>query len=335
MSERMRWAILGTGKIANRFAASLNNIPQEAQLLAIGSRSQQTADDFGEKYQIPRRYNSYEKVAADPDVDIIYIGTPGVFHLRDVSMCLEHGKHVLCEKAFTINAKETEQLIALARSKNLFLMEAMWTRFFPIHVRIRELLKEGAIGKVNGININFLAKPPFDLHNRFFDLNLGAGVLLDTASYGVSWASSLFGEAEAVTGLATFGESGADYQTSLVLRYPGGQLVCLISSQISYDDKDAIIFGTTGKIIVHDPWYKPTKMTLYQEGAAPQKIEMPLEKFIGYEFEAREVMDCIRAGKLESDLMPLHETLSIMKTLDQVRAQWGHKFPFENHPPTL
>lgn len=330
MTKKYSWAVLGTGKIANRFATALNNIPEKAEFLAIGSRSQETADAFGDKYNIPRRYDSYEKVAADPDVDIVYIGTPGVFHLRDVTMCLEAGKHVLCEKAFTINAKEAKQLIDLAHEKKLFLMEAMWTRFFPIHVKIRELLAEGTIGKVNGITINFLAKPPFDLNNRFFDLELGAGVLLDTASYGVSWASSLFGEPEAVTGLAVFGESGADYQTSLVLRYSGGQLVSLMSSQISFDDKNAVIFGTDGKIVVHDPWYKPTRMTVYVAGKEPEEITMDLGTYNGYEFEAMEVMNCIQNGKLESDVISLDETLSIMKTLDKVREQWGHKFPFED-----
>ncbi|MBW1674920.1 MAG: Gfo/Idh/MocA family oxidoreductase [Deltaproteobacteria bacterium] len=244
-------------------------------------------------------------------------------------MSLNHGKHVLCEKAFSINAKQAQEMVDLAREKKLFLMEAMWTRFFPIHVRIRELLEEGVIGTANGITINFLAKPPFDLKNRFFDLNLGAGVLLDTASYGVSWASSLFGEPEAVTGLASFGESGADYQTSLVLRYSMGELVCLMSSQISYDDKDAVLFGNTGKIVVHSPWYKPIKMTLHVEGKDPELISLPLDGYNGYEYEAMEVMNCIKAGKTESDIMPLDETLSIMKTLDSVRNQWGHKFPFE------
>jgi predicted dehydrogenase len=245
-------------------------------------------------------------------------------------MSLNHGKHVLCEKAFSINAKQAKAMVDLAREKNLFLMEAMWTRFFPIHVRIRELLKEKAIGTPNGITINFLAKPPYDLSNRWFDLNLGAGVLLDTASYGISWASSLFGEPEAVTGLASFGESGADYQTSMVMRYSGNQLVCLMSSQISYDDKDAVLFGSTGKIVVHSPWYKPIEMTLYAEGNEPELISLPLDGYNGYEYEAMEVMNCIKAGKTESGIMPLDETLSIMKTMDTVREQWGYKFPFED-----
>ncbi|MEJ2448338.1 MAG: Gfo/Idh/MocA family oxidoreductase [Anaerolineales bacterium] len=330
MAERMRWGVLGTGKISTRFAQALNNIPEKAELLAVGSRNQDTGDAFGDKFNIPRRYTSYEEVAADPDIDIIYIGTPGVFHLRDVTMSLEHGKHVLCEKAFAINADQAQTMVDLAREKGLFLMEAMWTRFFPIHVRIRELLAEGAIGAPNGIIIHFLARPPFDLNNRFFDLNLGASVLLDTASYGVSWASSLFGEPEAVTGLATFGESGADYQTSLSLRYQGGQLVSLMSSQISYDEKDAVLFGSQGKIVVHSPWYKPTKMTLYRDDQEPELITLPLDGYNGYEYEAMEVMNCIKAGKTESEIMPLDETISIMKTLDAVRKQWGHKFPFED-----
>ena len=329
MTEKLRWAILGTGKIGNRFAEALNHIPDQAGLLAVGSRRQETADDFGEKYNIPRRYNSYEQAAADPDVDIVYIGTPGVFHLQDVRMCLEAGKHVLCEKALAINAQEAEEMVALARQKGLFLMEAMWTRFFPIHVRIRELLQEQAIGSVNGITIQFIAQVPEDLDSRFFRVDLGAGVLLDTASYGVSWASSLFGPAEAVTGLASFGESGCDYQTALALRYPGGQLVSLMSSQISYDVKEAVIFGTDGKIEVHAPWYKPTEMTVHVRGKAPEHIVLPLDEYNGYEYEALEVMDCIRAGKLESDVMPLDESVSILRTLDEVRAQWGFTYPSE------
>lgn len=329
MAEIMNWGVLGTGKITNRFAQALNNIPDRARLLAVGSRNQDTADAFGDKYNIPRRYTSYEEVAEDPEIDIVYIGTPGVYHLRDASMALNHGKHVLCEKAFTINAKEAKQMIDLAREKDLFLMEAMWTRFFPIHVRIRKLLAEGAIGTVNGITINFLAKPPYDPTNRWYDLNLGGSVLLDTASYSISWASSLFGEPVAVTGLASFGETGVDEQTALVLRYAGNQLVSLMSSQISYDDKDAVLFGSTGKIVVHSPWYKPTEMTLYQDGKEPELISLPLDGYNGYEFEAMEVMECIKAGKTESEIMPLDETLSIMQTMDTVREQWGHKFPFE------
>ncbi|RPH59709.1 MAG: gfo/Idh/MocA family oxidoreductase [Chloroflexi bacterium] len=329
MQKRYKWAILGTGKIANRFAASLNNIPERAELLAIGSRSAEAGNTFGDKYHIPKRYIGYEEVVADPEVDIVYIGTPGVFHKQHVSMCLEAGKHVLCEKAFTINAREAEDLIRLARRKKLFLMEAMWTRFFPIHVKIRELLASNAIGKINGMVVNFMAKPPFDVHNRFFDLGLGAGVLMDTGSYGISWAYSLLGKPEKVTGLAYFGESGADYSSASILKYPAGQIVTITCSQISYDAKEAVIFGSKGKIEVHDPWYKPTRMTLHIEGQKPEVFDMPLGNYNGYEFEACAVMDCIEQGKTECELMPLDQTLEIMKTLDEIRAQWGFRYPSE------
>ena len=329
MTKRMRWAILGTGKIAKRFAAALNNIPDQAELLAVGSRTQATAEAFGAAYQIPRRYAGYEQVMADPDVDIVYVGTPTVYHQRDVTQCLEAGKHVLCEKAFTINAREAEAICRLAEAKQLFLMEAMWTRFFPIHVRIRELLAEQALGEVHGIVINFMATAPFDPKNRFFDVNLGAGVLLDTGSYGVSWAYSLLGQPQQVTGLAHFGETGADYRSACIMQYAAGPLVTITCCQTSVDVKEAVIFGSQGKIEVHDPWYKPTAMTLHRTGQAPQRIEMPLGRYNGYEYEASAVMACIAAGQTECALMPHAQSIAIMQTLDGLRQQWGFKYPFE------
>ena len=329
MVDRMKWAVLGTGKIANRFAAALNNIPGEAELLAVGSREESSGSAFAGKYNIPKVYTGYQAVANDPEIEVVYIGTPGVYHLRDVTMCLEAGKHVLCEKAFTINFGQAKELVDLARKKNLFLMEAMWTRFFPIHVKIRELLEKDAIGKVNGMVINFTAKPPFDLKNRFFDVNLGAGVLLDTGSYGVSWAFSLLGKPQQVTGQAYIGPSGADYSSASILKFPEGQLVSIMCSQISYDYKEAVIFGSNGRIDIHDPWYKPTKMTIFVEGKDPETIEMPLGKFNGYEYEALAVMESIRAHKTECEVMPLDQTLGIMKVMDELRLQWGLKYPCE------
>jgi predicted dehydrogenase len=329
MAERMRWAILGTGKIAKRFAAALNNIPERAELLAVGSRQEATGAAFAGQFHIPRLHVGYEQVAHDPDVDIVYVGTPTVFHQRDVTMCLEAGKHVLCEKAFTINAGEAEAIIALARRRQRFMMEAMWTRFFPIHVRIRQLLAEQAIGGVHGLIANFVATVPFDLTNRFFDVNLGASALLDLGSYGVSWAYSLFGRPDQVTGLTRFGESGADYRSACILTFPGGQLATVTCCQTSYDVKEAVIYGSAGKIEVGEPWYKPAAMTLHRTGREPESIQMPLDGYNGYEYEACAVMDCIERGQTECPEMPLDETISIMQTLDTLRAQWGFKYPFE------
>ena len=329
MTKRTRWAILGTGKIAKRFATALNNIPETAELLAVGSREQATGNAFGDTYHIPRRYVGYDKVVADPDVDIIYVGTPTVFHQREVTMCLEAGKHVLCEKPLTLNATQGAEVVALARQKGRFLMEAMWTRFFPIHVRIRELLAERAIGEVHGIVINFVATAPFDLKNRFFDVNLGASVLLDTGSYGISWAYQLLGAPQQVVGLAHFGESGCDYRSACIMHYATGELVTVTCCQTSYDVKEAVIYGDKGKIEVHDPWYKPTAMTLTVAGQKPQLIEMPLGRYNGYEYEASAVMDCVSARKTECEVMPLQQTLAILKTMDDLRYQWGFRYPTE------
>ncbi len=329
MKDRIRWAILGTGKIANRFSIALNNLTDRAQLLAVGSRSQERADNFAQRYNIPKRYTGYENVISDPDIDIVYIGTPGVFHHRDVSMCLKGGKHVLCEKPLTINAPEAEALIELAHRKKLFLMEAMWTRFFPIHVRVRKLLSQDAIGELRGLIANFIATVPADIRNRFYDVNLGAGVLLDLGSYGISWAYNLFGPPEEFTGLAFFGETGADYQSACILRHKEGRISTITASMISYDVKEAVVFGSQGKIVVHEPWYKPTVMSVYREGEDPKTIEFPLNGYNGYEYEALAVMDCIHEGKTECETMPLHETLEIIKIMDGLRAQWGFKYPTE------
>ncbi len=329
MKKRMRWAILGTGKIAKRFAAALNNIPGHAQLLAVGSRNRKTADEFADTYNIKKRYEGYENVISDPEIDIVYIGTPGVFHLRDAAMCLEGSKHVLCEKVLTINAKEAKSLIELARARRLFLMEAMWTRFFPIHVRIRELLAENIIGDLRGLIANFTTTAPADPENRFYDVKLGGGVLLDLGSYGISWAYKLFGPPEEVTGLPSFGETGADYQSAYVMRHGGGQITTVTASMIAHDVKEAVLFGSKGKIVVHDPWYKPHTMTIYTDGTGPRLIEMPLGKYNGYEYEALAVMDCIRDGKTECPVMPLDESLEIIKIIDKIRDQWGFKYPTE------
>ena len=327
---KYRWAILGTGKIGNRFAEALTHIPEQAELWAVGSRSLESANAFADKYKIPKRYDSYQAVVDDPQVEIVYIGTPGVFHARDMEMALKAGKHVLCEKAFTLNAVEAKRIIDLARQKHLFLMEAMWTRFFPVHVKIRQLLEEGAIGKPNGLSVHFIAQTPYDLENRFYRVDLGAGVLLDLASYGISLASSLFGKPNAVTGLPVFGESGADYQAGIVMTYPDGELATITSSQISYDVKDTVIFGKEGKIVIPEPWYKPTRLILHQRGKGPTEFDFPLNKFNGYEYEALAVMDSLDQRKTECTVMPLHETLEIMETMDELRQQWGFKYPSED-----
>lgn len=324
---------MGTGKIANRFAAALNHLPEEAELLVVGSRTRESGEAFAKQYGIQRSYVGYEQAVADPDVDIVYIATPGRFHLQDTSMSLEAGKHVLCEKTLTMNAAEAVEGVALARSKKLFLMEAMWTRFFPIHVRFRDLLAEKALGTIRGMNISFCAQVPDDPSNRFFDVELGAGVLLDTVSYGISFAYQHLGKPDSFSAQTTVGGTGADVQTAVLLNYRRGQLVTMISSQISWEVKEAVIFGSDGKIVIHAPWYKPTAMTIYRRDQDPETIHIPVGNFNGYEYEAKAVMDCIRAGKMECDVVPLDESIQIIRFLDAVRAELGIQYPFEELTP--
>ena len=321
MADKVKWAILGTGAVANRFASALLNIQEQAHLVAVGSRKQQTADQFALAYNIPESYASYADVAADPEVDVIYIGTPHPFHHRDAVMCLEAGKHVLLEKAFTMNADEAENLINLARQKQLFLMEAMWTRFFPIQERIRDILAKGLLGELQGLVIHhaYMGLPELA---ESYPLESGMGTFMDQAPYGVGLAYAVLGPPKRTTGFGTFGPRGINYQTSFILEHDGGALTTWMASRTSFDVKEVVIYGAEGKIDLHAPWYKPTAMTLYQNGKDPERIEYPLDKFIGYEYEALAVMDCIRAGEIECEVMPLNETLAIMKTMDTMRAQW-------------
>jgi predicted dehydrogenase len=236
-------------------------------------------------------------------------------------MCLEAGKHVLCEKAFAMNAQEAQEMIDLAREKNLFLMEAMWTRFFPIHVRIREILDEGLLGELQGLVIHHNYMGLEEL-GESYPPELGMGTFMDQAPYGVGLAYSVLGPPVHTKIITTFGPEGINYQTSGVFEHEGGKLTTWMASRTTYDVKEAVIFGRDGKIDIHAPWYKPIAMTLHVKGKEPEYIEFPLDGFVGYEYEAMEVMNAIREGRIESEIMPLDETLAILKTIDSMRAQW-------------
>ncbi len=322
MADKYRWAILATGAVANRFAKALGNITDQAELVAVGSRSQESAEKFAEAYGIPTAHGSYQALADDPNVDIVYIGTPHPFHHRDAKMCLEAGKHILCEKAFTMNAQEAEDLINTARERKLFLMEAMWTRFFPVHVRIRELLAADAIGDLQGLNIhhNYTGLP--ELPDAYPN-QLGMGTFMDQAPYGMALAFSILGPPLRTTGIGTFGERGLSLQVSGAFEHKGGRLTTWMASRTTYDVKEAVIIGAEGKIEIHDPWYKPTAFTLHVKGKDPERFDFPLDGYLGYEYEALEVMNCIREGRLESGIMPLDESLAVMKVMDSMRDEWG------------
>jgi len=328
-TEPINWGILGPGHIAQKFAVGLQAVGG-ARLLAVGSRTQEKADAFADQFAIPRRYAGYEALVADPDIDVVYIATPHPGHREAALLCLEHGKAVLCEKPFTVNAKEAEEVIAVARMKSVFLMEAMWSRFFPAMSHLRQLLADGAIGEVRMVQADFGFRADIHPESRLFSPNLAGGGLLDVGIYPISLASMIFGQPSQVAGLAQIGATGVDEQAAIVLSYPGGQLASLTCGIRIETPHDADILGTDGRIKVHAPWWKPSKLTLIR-GEKATDISMPYESN-GMNYEAQEVNDCLRQGKTESDLMPLNETLAIMKTLDTLRGLWGLKYPMESCP---
>ncbi|RMF81756.1 MAG: gfo/Idh/MocA family oxidoreductase [Chloroflexi bacterium] len=331
----MRWGILGTGLIAGLFAEGLSAV-DDADIAAVGSRTQQNADTFGDRWHVPNRHASYEALANDPDVDVIYIATPHPFHYENALLCLNAGKHVLIEKPFAMNARQAKEIIDLARSKNLFAMEAMWTRFVPAIVKVREWIAAGKIGDVCMVRASLSFRAPFDPTHRLFAPELGGGALLDVGIYPISFAYMLLGAPQKVASTAYLGETGTDDYSSYLFTYDGGKIAQLWSGVHLSVPVEAQIFGTEGFIHIEQPWINPRVIKLVTGVAPGVEFMIPFDGNLydeqivhvpttgnGYNYEAMEVADCIRAGKGESDIMPLDETLAIMQTMDAMRAEWG------------
>ncbi len=326
MTDILRWGILGTGSIAHKFADGLAAAPG-AELVAVGSRTGEAAEKFGSQYNIPHRHISYESLANDPDVDAIYIATPHPFHAANSMLCLEAGKAVLCEKPFTINTAQADQVIALAREKNLFLMEAMWSRFLPAIVKLKELVTAGTIGDLRMLVADFGFRTSLNEEGRLFNRDLGGGALLDVGIYPVSLAYFLFGPPAQITSFAEIGATGVDEQNAIIFSYGGGQLAQLSSATRTSTLHQAVVYGTDGSITVPD-WWHGNKLIVRINGKPEQVIDAPMTGN-GYNYEALEVARCLHTGLTESETMPLDETRAIMTTLDAIRAQWGLKYQGE------
>jgi predicted dehydrogenase len=325
--RRFRWGILGTGAIARQFVKGLRSLP-EAEVLAVGSRSEASATKFADGRGIPRRHASYADLASDPDVDVVYIATPHPFHAENATLCLEAGKAVLCEKPFSVNAAEAQRVVGLAREKGLFLMEGMWTRFFPLMEEVRRLVSGGALGEVRMLNVDFGFRADPDPASRLFAPGLGGGALLDVGVYCVSFASMVLGRPSGSVGISHLGETGVDEQASVILEHEGGRLANLSIGIRTTTPQEATIMGTEGYVRIHPPWWRPASMTVSRPGGEDEYVEAPASGN-GFNYEAAEVMRRLEAGETESDIMPLDETISVMKTMDDIRAAWGLEYPGE------
>lgn len=323
---KTRWGILGTGNIARQFAEGLAFVP-DAEPIAVGSRRQKTADQFADRYNIPNRHDSYESLANDALVDVIYISTPHTYHKENSLLCLQHGKAVLCEKPFTMNAAETEELINYARKQKLFLMEAMWNRFLPSFDKLRQLLQENMIGKILQLTADFSIRFAFDAKHRLFAPELGGGALLDLGVYPIAFSSMIFGPPENIKSFVRIGKTGVDEQAAIIFEYKNGEMASVYTSTRFTSPAEIWLLGTEGRIKIHGPIYRPSQITLYR-GDEPTELNTPFTGN-GYNYEAGEVMRCLKAGKTESDIMPLAESLSIMQTMDRLRRDWSLKYPGE------
>lgn len=322
MKNKIRWGILSTGRIAGKFADALKILP-EAELSAVASRSKEKAEEFADTHQVKKAYGSYQELADDPDIDVVYIGTPHTFHLENSVMMMRKGKSVLCEKALTINAVEAREMVRVAREEGVFLMEAMIPRHIPLLKKVVSWVKEGRIGEVRMVKASRCARGVFPQGARQLNPELGGGSLLDVGVYVISFASQIFGKAPVeVVGLSHIGEIGSDEQGVAILKYDKGEIADLSFALRTNAVDEAYILGTEGYIKVHEVFAVPTKISLFKN---QEEIEVIEEPIVGnaLNYEAEEVMRCLRVGLLESPLMPLDESVEIMEIMDKIRKPWG------------
>jgi dihydrodiol dehydrogenase / D-xylose 1-dehydrogenase (NADP) len=327
MTDTLRWGIMSTGTIARAFArgiASLDN----AQVVAVGSRKQATADDFADDFDIPHRHDSYEALVNDDEVDVIYIGTPHVFHKENMRLALNAGKHVLCEKPFTINQAEAQTCIDLAREKDLFLMEALWTRYLPAVVQLRRWLADGLIGEVLLTTAHLNVELDPDPQGRIYNLDLGGGALLDVGIYPITFATMVMGYPDTVTSHARFASTGVDEQNSLLFAYENGRSALLSSGVGANHPVEATIKGSKGYIRIHENFHHPTQITIAFDGKDAITHHIPYQSS-GLNYEADEVHQCLQAGKRESEHRTLDDTLQTMALMDHIRTTWGLVYPTE------
>ncbi|MEU4655892.1 Gfo/Idh/MocA family oxidoreductase [Streptomyces sp. NPDC023723] len=328
--QKVRWGVLATGGMAATFTADLVDLP-DAEVVAVASRTEASARAFAERFGIARAYGDWETLAHDADVDVVYVATPHAAHRAAAGRCLEAGRGVLCEKPFTLNAREAAELVALARDRGSFLMEAMWMYCNPLVRRLKALVDDGAVGEVRTIQADFGLAGPFPPAHRLRDPAQGGGALLDLGVYPVSFAQLLLGEPSGVTASATLSEEGVDLQTGALLSWENGALGALHCSIVGGTANSASITGSAGRIDVPNGFFFPDHFVLHRDGRDPEEFTAdPADgPRASLKHEAREVMRALRAGETESPLLPLDGTLAVMRTLDAIRERVGVRYPGE------
>lgn len=327
MMTGLRWGILATGGIAAAFASDLRTAGLD--LVAVGSRSQESADAFAARFDIPHAHPSYEALVADPDIDIIYVSTPHPMHHENARLALEHGKHVIAEKAFTLNRAEAEDLQRLAAEKNLLVTEAMWTRYLPHMIRIREIIAEGTLGEIRAVSAEHTQLLPSDPTHRLNALELGGGALLDLGIYPISFVHDILGAPTSVKAVGRLIETGADAEVATVMTHEGGALSTTLSSSRAAGPNTATIIGTEARIDIDRTWYVPTTFRVVQPDGTVLEEYVSKVDGRGMQYEALAAERLVAEGTLEGDLLPIAESVAIMGLLDEIRRQIGVSYPGE------
>ncbi len=327
MAKEINWGIMGCGSIAKEFAEALKAV-SGARLIAAASKTGK-AKQFADEYNLSYYYDNYEELASCKELDVVYIATTHNFHYENTLLCLNNNKHVLCEKAFTINAKQASQLIKTAREKKLFLMEAMWTRFSPAIDMLIRMLNDGAIGAIKSLKGDFCIDIPFNPKHRLYDPNLAGGALLDLGIYPITLACMVLRKYPIeVTGTLNIGKTGIDEESHYLLKFDRGETALLSSACTYRAPVNFIIYGTKGQIIVPD-FYFPSKLILTLNGKSEETINVPYTS-TGKNYEAVEVMKCLHNNKIESDKQTLYDTLKIVEIMDSIRGS-VLKYPGEDN----
>jgi predicted dehydrogenase len=327
VSMSVRWGIIGTGGIAHVFVSDL--MAAGFTVTAVGSRRADKARDFAQQYGIPHAHGSYAELVADPEVDAIYVATPHPMHVTDATLALSAGKHVLVEKPFTLNAADAASIVDLAAAQGLVVLEAMWTRFLPHMVRLRELIADGVIGEVRTVIADHNQSLPTDPQHRLQNPDLGGGALLDLGIYPVSFAWDMLGEPSSVMAISSPTPTGVDRQTAILLGYENGQQAVLHTALDTAGPNTAVVIGSKGWVAIDSVFYTPTTFTVFAtDGSVIERFDGRGDGS-GKQFEAWELERRVTEGVSADTVLPPSETVSIMRTLDEVRSQIGLVYPSE------
>jgi len=323
MDKKYNWAILGCGKIARKFVADLSLL-NNANLYAAASRSLDNAKEFAEELGFDKAYGSYQEMVADPHVDIVYIATPHAKHLEHSLLCLHNKKAVLCEKAFAMNTKEVDQMIEASKSNKTFLMEAFWTIFSAKFIKVLELAKDKDLGQLRFVKSDFMFKADFDPDKRLYNIDLGAGSLLDIGIYPIFRSLMLLGKPTSIKTMANIRSTGVEDSISMLFGYDNGAMAVLTSSfESSCINETELCFENGFIKFIREPEFP----ILMEKNGVQEEIFIEQPKGMGYELEAKHVMECLDQGLTQSPVLPLSTSRDLMEVLDWVRKDAGIVFP--------